>query len=84
MTETTCRQCGVIDTEDADDPCPGICPSCLADRMEAATWYLKALLLSLPLGEALTEASWYLREAVELTETATEEMLAGLRAEVGE
>ncbi len=32
----TCRFCGAVDLESPDDVAPGICPTCLDQRMAAA------------------------------------------------
>ena len=32
-----CRRCGVWGYEDADDPCPGLCPRCFEEGLEAET-----------------------------------------------
>ena len=41
MAEVVCRFCGARGRERADDPAPGVCPSCLDSRMRLATGALR-------------------------------------------
>ncbi len=65
-----CRDCGAIGTEDETDPAPGLCPRCLAARMDVATIYVAHLATIWPPQDVLGWAGRYLVEKAGLTESA--------------
>lgn len=51
-----CRFCGARGREEESDVAPGVCPSCLDERMARATEHFAANTARLGLGEALRRA----------------------------